>query len=322
MLPGPRLERGQMMAKKPERKKLGRGLSALLGDLPESDPAGPAPSPGTAGPGDAPGPAGQSLDTVPIDLISPNPDQPRRRFDEDDLEELAQSIRARGVIQPVVLRPDPANPGRYQIVAGERRWRAAQRAQLHDLPAVIRQLDDRDVLELAIIENIQRADLNAVEEAEGYRNLIDRFDYTQEELARTLGKSRPHVANTLRLLALPQGVLSMLRNGKFTAGHARAMLGAPSPSDLCVEVLNKGLSVRQTEERARQLANGDLPSFLRPVKTPREKDADTRQLEGDLSATIGMKVAIDHAPGGGGELRIRYRDLDDLDRLCQQLSGG
>ncbi|MEM6905424.1 MAG: ParB/RepB/Spo0J family partition protein, partial [Pseudomonadota bacterium] len=158
-----------------------------------------------------------------------------------------------------------------------------------------------------------------VEEAEGYTNLIEKFGYTQEELARILGKSRPHVANMMRLLALPTGVLSMLRLGKFTAGHARAMLGAPVPSDLAVEVISKGLSVRQTEERARQLAKGDIP---KPVNRPKEKDADTRQLEGDLSATIGMKVAIDHAPHGGGELRIRYKDLDDLDRLCQQLSGG
>ncbi|MEM9737328.1 MAG: ParB/RepB/Spo0J family partition protein, partial [Pseudomonadota bacterium] len=254
------------MAKKPERKKLGRGLSALLGDLPEPE-ASTETAPAAPGPG---------LDTLPIDLISPNPEQPRRRFNEAELDELAQSIRARGIIQPVVVRPDPADPARYQIVAGERRWRAAQRAQLHELPAVIRELDDRDVLELAIIENIQRADLNAVEEAEGYTNLIEKFGYTQEELARILGKSRPHVANMMRLLALPTGVLSMLRLGEFTAGHARAMLGAPVPSDLAVEVISKGLSVRQTEERARQLAKGEIP---KPVNRPKEKDADTRQLE-------------------------------------------
>ncbi len=220
----------------------------------------------------------------------------------------------------MIVRPHPEREGHYQIVAGERRWRAAQRARLHEVPVVVRELDDRAVLELAIIENVQRTDLNPVEEAAGYAQLIQRFSYTQEELAQIVGKSRPHVANALRLLGLPEQVLRLLRAGRLTAGHARALINAPDPVALAEQAVARGLTVRQVEELARRVAA--------PKRRPRgnggpQKDADTRQLEGDLAAAIGMGVSIQHHPddAGGGELRIRYRSLDDLDRLCRMLTG-
>ncbi len=306
------------MTSKPERRGLGRGLSALLGDIGETTvPVGPAAAPAASA---EPARRALTVATAPIERLHSNPDQPRRDFPEAELSELAESIRQRGIIQPVVVRPHPEREGHYQIVAGERRWRAAQRARLHELPIVVRELDDRAVLELAIIENVQRADLNPIEEAAGYAQLIERFSYTQEELAQIVGKSRPHVANALRLLGLPDQVQRMLRAGKLTAGHARALINAPDPVALAEQVVTRGLTVRQVEELARRVAA--------PRRKPRghapQKDADTRQLEGDLSAAIGMAVSIHHRPedAGGGELRIRYRTLDELDRLCQMLAGG
>ena len=280
-----------------DRRPLGRGLSALLGE-PEAGAAGSAPA------------------EIPLDLIHPNPEQPRRTFRQAELQELAASIREHGVIQPVILRPAPDTPGAYQIVAGERRWRAAQLAGLHAIPAVIRKIDDRQLLELAIIENVQRVDLDAVEEARGYAQLIETFGYTQEKLASTIGKSRSHVANTMRLMALPEPVLNMLRAGTLTAGHARALITASDPVALAEQAVARGLSVRQVEELARK-----LPADIRGrvPRGPSEKDADTRALEGDLSAAIGMRVTIEHVAGGGGEMRIRYQDLDALDRLCRKL---
>jgi ParB family chromosome partitioning protein len=287
------------MARTSERRPLGRGLSALLGD-----------------PEDARAPAGSSSE-IPIDLIRPNSAQPRQTFRDAELQELADSIREHGVIQPVVLRPEQGNEGTYQIIAGERRWRAAQLAGLHALPAVSREADDRQLLELAIIENVQRVDLDAVEEARGYSQLIENFGYTQEQLARTIGKSRSHVANTMRLLALPEPVLTMLRAGTLTSGHARALITANDPVGLAEQAVARGLTVRQVEELARKLAP-DIQARA-PRRAP-QKDADTRQLEGDLSAAIGMRVTIEHlTPEGGGEVRIRYRDLDELDRLCRKL---
>lgn len=292
---------------------LGRGLSALLGDAVEDEaPIAPAPTPATGG---------RQPDRLPIDVIGPNPDQPRRRFEPEDLEELAASIRERGVIQPLVVRPDPERPGRYQIVAGERRWRAAQAARLHELPVVIREIDDRTMLELAIIENIQRTDLTPTEEAEGYQRLIESFGYTQEALSRIVGKSRSHLANTLRLLALPPEVRALLDSGKLTAGHARALLTAPDPVGLAREAVARGLTVRQVEARAKAAA--EETDAAKPVrKAPdTQADADTRVLEGDLSAAIGMRVKISHSgPEGSGEVRIRYKTLDDLDRLCRRLA--
>lgn len=300
------------MAKKAERRALGRGLSALLGDQDRAVGAGRTET-GAAGPVDGRPPA-----TLPIDKIRANPDQPRQMFKPDSIEELAASLRAHGVIQPIIVRPDPGHDGDYQIVAGERRWRAAQKAGLHELPAVIRDFDDKQLLEIAIIENVQRVDLDPVEEARGYAQLIESFDYTQEELAKTIGKSRSHLANTMRLLTLPPQVLTLLRAGKLTAGHARALIGAPDPGQLASEVVAKGLNVRQTEALAKQLPAADRAKH--PRRAP-EKDADTRAIEGDLTSTLGMKVSIDHLDAdGGGEVKIRYKSLDQLDELCRKLS--
>jgi ParB family chromosome partitioning protein len=290
-----------------EKKGLGRGLSALLADVGSLEPqpaAGPA--------------AGTAGRMVPIEAIRPNPDQPRREFGEKELNELAASIREKGVIQPLILRPQPGEVGTWQIVAGERRWRAAQLAAVHELPAVIRELDDGEVLELAIIENIQREDLNPVEEAVGYRQLMDRFGHTQERLAEALGRSRSHIANLLRLLTLPEAVLDLVRAGTLTAGHARALVTAASPEALARQVVDRDLSVRQTEALAR---GGAAPRPPRRANGTAVKDADTRALEADLSATLRLQVTIDHRPGQqAGELRIRYRSLEELDGLCQLLS--
>lgn len=311
------------MTKAPERRGLGRGLSALLGDIggdvgdiDRTAPRDAAPDPASAAPA---APTTAAPTTLPIERLRSNPDQPRRDFPEAELNELAESIRQRGIIQPVVARPDPRHPGDYQIVAGERRWRAAQRARLHQVPVVIRDLDDRTVLEVAIIENVQRSDLNPIEEATGYSQLIERFGYTQEQMSEVVGKSRSHVANTLRLLGLPDQVQRLLRDGKLSAGHARALINAPDPVALAEQAVLKGLTVRQVEDLARRIAAPKRKP--RGSAGPKQKDADTRMLEGDLSAAIGMAVSIEHHPNdGGGDLRIRYRTLDDLDRLCRKLS--
>lgn len=293
-----------MSDKKPERRGLGRGLSALMADVnltsnPEREAAPRRP---------------EML--IPVEQITPNPDQPRRNFTPEALEELAASIREKGVIQPLIVRRHPSRPDHYEIVAGERRWRAAQIAQVHELPVILREFSDTEVLEVAIIENIQRADLNPLEEAQAYRQLMDRFGHTQEKLAEALSKSRSHIANLLRLLNLPDEVQGMLRDGSLTAGHARAMITAPDPVKLARDAVSKGLSVREVE----RLAKAPTAPAPRP-QAPRapEKDADTRALEADLSASTGMKVSIDHA-GEGGRLIVTYRDLDQLDRLCQALS--
>ncbi len=292
------------MIGKPERRGLGRGLSALMADV------GPAVA--------APAAVPKAEQVVPIEKIAPNPDQPRRSFAEDALEDLANSIREKGIIQPLILRTDPRNPSGFQIVAGERRWRAAQRAQLHEVPAIVRELDDTEVLEIAIIENIQRADLNAVEEATAYRQLMDRFGHTQEKLAEALGKSRSHIANTLRLLNLAPEILAHLREGRLSAGHARALLTAVDPMGLARRIVEDGLSVREAEKLAKAPATS-------PGKTaaarPADKDADTRMLERDLAAALGMAVSIDHDAGSeGGRLTVRYTSLEDLDEVCRRLS--
>lgn len=291
-----------------EKKGLGRGLSALLADIG-----------GDASPAQAEPPAASATERlVPIERIRPNPNQPRRDFPDRDLADLAASIRQKGVIQPLILRPHPQDRTQFEIVAGERRWRAAQLAAVHALPAIVRDLDDTEVLELAIIENIQRADLNAAEEALGYRQLMDRFGHTQERLAEALGKSRSHIANLLRLLTLPEPVLDLLRAGRLSAGHARALVTAANPEALAAQVVERELSVRQTEQLARTVA----PERRPPAPGPRPlKDADTRALEEDLSANLRLKVSIDHKPGRqAGELRIRYGNLEELDGLCQLLT--
>ena len=295
------------MARKADRKALGRGLSALLGD------------PATSGAiGSAKGATETTSDTneIPIDLIQSNPDQPRQTFRDEDLSELSSSIKEHGVLQPVLLRPLDGSPKRYQIVAGERRWRAAQLAGIHTLPAVVREIDDRQVLELAIIENVQRVDLDPIEEAQGYSQLIETFEYTQEKLSKVIGKSRSHLANTMRLLALPTSVTAMVKDGRLSAGHARALIKSDNAEKLAEEAVAKGLSVRQIEALAK--ATSGSRSMQSKAAS---KDADTKLLEGDLSAAIGMRVSIENITSDGtGELRIRYKSLEQLDELCQKLT--
>jgi ParB family chromosome partitioning protein len=253
---------------------------------------------------------------VPIELLHPNPAQPRKTFVEADLEELAQSLRAKGIIQPLLVRPSPRAAGDYEIVAGERRWRAAQRAGLREAPVVVRRLDDSEVLQIAIIENVQRADLNPVEEALAYRALIDQYGHTQDEVAEAVGKSRPHVANTLRLLSLPAEVQDHLLHGRLTAGHARALATAADPSGLARQVIDGGLSVRAAEALARKAVGGDN----RPRSAPAAvKDADTAALENDLAEIVGLEVQIVDK-GGAGEVRVRYATLEQLDDICRRLS--
>ncbi|MBV0891133.1 ParB/RepB/Spo0J family partition protein [Paracoccus sp. Z118] len=290
-----------MAERKTDKRGLGRGLSALMADV--------ALAP------DSPAPESQRL---PIEQLIPNPDQPRRDFSPELLQQLADSLRSRGVLQPLIVRPHPDGGGLYQIVAGERRWRAAQIAQLHDLPVIVSDLTDAEVLEVALIENIQRADLNAIEEAASYRQLMDRFGHTQEKLAEALNKSRSHISNILRLLNLPDPVQAMLRDNTLTAGHARALITAPDPVSLARKVAERGLSVRETEAMVRE------QSAPKPERMPRRessKDADTRAIESDLGAQLKMRVRIDHAGHDGGRMTISYRDLDQLDRLCQLLGG-
>lgn len=288
------------MSDVPRRKGLGRGLAALIEDV-RPDPAMPA----------------RAEASAPIDRVRPNPDQPRKRFDEAELDALAQSIRARGVVQPLIVRADPGNPGDWQIIAGERRWRAAQRAQLHDVPIVVREIGDAEVLEIGILENVQRADLNPIEEATGYAQLIERFGHTQEQLASAMGKSRSHIANLLRLLQLPEDVQRMTREGRLTAGHARALVTAEDPCGLARVIEARGLSVRETE----RLVKGPSPAQPSPRAASKpSKDADTRALEADLTAALGLSVQIEHRGDGGGEVRLRYRDLEQLDGICQLLA--
>lgn len=290
------------MNEDPSRKRLGRGLAQLIGDMdaPQSAPVAPV-----------------SADRrVPIELITRNPRNPRREFAEDLLEDLVQSIRTHGLVQPIVVRPEPSNPNRYEIIAGERRWRAAQRAGLTEVPVVIRQVDDRQALEIAIVENVQRSDLNPVEEAQGYQQLIDEHEYTQADLGSVIGKSRSHVANSLRLLKLPDSVRTMLQSGLLSAGHARTLVTAENPEQLAQRIVKEGLSVRQSEVLSQQLLN-PMPAKEKTDKSS-EKDADTRALEKLLSDNTGMAVEIDHK-GNGGMIVIRYKSLEQLDDICRRL---
>jgi len=299
------------MADMKKSRGLGRGLSALMADVGQAQNS-QSDSEVTAKPDRS----------VPIERVFPNPDQPRRTFDQGQLDELANSIRAKGIFQPLIVRERPGYPGDYEIVAGERRWRAAQMAQLHQVPVIVRAFNDTEVLEIAIIENIQRADLNPVEEAAAYRQLMDKFGHTQEKLAEALGKSRSHIANLLRLLNLPAEVLEYLRAGQLSAGHARALITTDQPVELARKVIAGGLSVRDTEKLVKRAAQGDQPR--QPAKSSKPtlaKDADTVALEGDLSAALGMRVSVDHEPGGErGRITITYKTLDQLDDLCRLLS--
>ncbi len=289
------------MSEDPTKRRLGRGLAALIGEI-DSPPAPEKPT--FAGEG-----------KVPVELISPNPRNPRRSFGDAELTDLAQSIKEHGIVQPVLVRPSMVTPGRFEIIAGERRWRAAQRAGLAEIPVLVRDVNDRTALELAIIENVQRTDLNAVEEALGYQQLIDDHGYTQADLGQVIGKSRSHVANTLRLLKLPDSIRAMLVDGALSAGHARALVTAADPEGLARRIADEGLSVRQAEVLAQQ------PTEARKETAPREslaKDADTLALEKLLSDITGLRVAIAHKEKGG-ELRIAYRSLEQLDDLCRRL---
>lgn len=304
------------MSDEGKRKGLGRGLAALLGE----DPAAPAAMSGEA---DRAAPRQLSL---PIEHLVPNRYQPRTRFDEDALAQLADSIREKGIIQPIVVRRSK-EAQRYEIVAGERRWRAAQRAQLHQVPVVVRDFSDAEALEIAILENIQRQDLNAVEEALAYRRLQREFNYTQEQLGQALGKSRSHIANTLRLLGLPETVRAMIADGKLTAGHARTLVAAEQPETLARRIVAEGLNVRQAEElvageKSVKAGGKPKPGSAGTAVAPRpDKDADTLALESSLSDQLGLKVAIAlDGRGEAGELRMSFKDFDQLDDLCRRLS--
>ncbi|MFL6844836.1 MAG: ParB/RepB/Spo0J family partition protein [Allosphingosinicella sp.] len=291
----------------PARKRpsgLGRGLSSLLGEVAQEAPVSGGAQPARGG-----------IQMMPISSIEPHLDQPRRHFDEEALEELAGSIKSRGLIQPIVVRP---HGHRYQIVAGERRWRAAQRARLHEIPVIVRDFDDIETLEVALLENIQRRDLNAIEEAEGYARLIHEYGYAQEPLAKLVHKSRSHIANLLRLLALPESVRQMIATGELSMGHARAIVGAPgNPEVLAREVVERGLSVRETEK----LARFGKPGRERQGRLEiRGAGADIEALERQLGDMLGLKVKITYRPDGG-TVTIGYTTLDQLDMICQRLSG-
>lgn len=283
------------------KKRLGRGLAALIGEMDRV-------------PDEAAAPVATLDRQIPIEFIARNPRNPRRLFTESDLEDLTNSIREHGIVQPVVVRLAKDATDRYELIAGERRWRAAQRAGLTTVPVIIREVDDRVALELAIIENVQRADLNPLEEGMGYQQLIDDHDYTQADLAQVIGKSRSHVANTLRLLKLPEPVRDMITNGSLSAGHARTLITADNPAVLADKIVRDGLSVRQAEA----LAQGEGGKQSPKVKAADEKDADTQALEKLLSDVMGMRVTVNHL-NKGGDVRIHYTTLEQLDEICQRL---
>lgn len=303
------------MVEEPRRRGLGRGLSALLGD-PVAELPKPV-EPAVALPGSESA-ANKSLRSLPVEHLRPGKFQPRRLFDQGAIDDLIESVREKGILQPLLVRPHPEDPANYEIIAGERRWRAAQAASLHEVPAIIRALSDREALEIALIENLQRQDLTPLEEAEGYRRLMEDFSHTQEELAKTVGKSRSHVANTMRLLALPPAVKEMLDKGDLTAGHARALLTSKDPVALAQQVIGKGLNVRQTEKLAQKTPEKEKS---RRDGTASEKDADLLALERDLSNLLGLKVAI-HLQGKGGEVTVHYGTLEQLDEILHRLSNG
>jgi len=295
-----------MSKSKIPNRALGRGLSALMSDVnaPVEEKVETSSLSGR---------------TVPVDQIYPNPDQPRRTFDDQAMADLTASIAEKGIIQPLIVRRKPSVSGEYEIVAGERRWRAAQRAQLHEAPVIIRDFTDVEVLEVAIIENIQRSDLNAIDEAAGYKQLMEKFGRTQEDMGKALGKSRSHIANSVRLLTLPNSVQALLQDGRLSAGHARTLIGHPDADQLATEIVKKGLSVRDAEKLTKAAKN---PKKHKTSSRTVSKDADTIQIENDLAAHLGMKVKIDHVAGKeNGQVVLNYRDLEQLDDLLRLLSG-
>ena len=284
------------MSAKPPRKGLGKGLSALMGDdfAPVVEKV-------------------QGIEIVAISDIEPNPDQPRKRFTDEEIGTLADSLRTKGVLQPILVRRNPRDTTRYEIVAGERRWRAAQRAPLHEVPVLVQDFSDTEALEVALIENIQRVDLNAVEEAESYERLMQAHGYTQEQLAESVSKSRSYIANALRLVRLPEMVREALRSGDITAGHARALIGATDAAAIVREIIAKGLSVRDVEKRVMPARRAKAGKPVEPVK-----DADTLSLEGDLSASLSAQVVLKPAANGKGTIQITYNSFDHLDELCER----
>ena len=289
------------MAEEQGRSRLGRGLAALIGDVGEEI-------------GAIDRARGQRR--VPVEFLRPSARNPRRSFGEDDLEELTASVRERGILQPIIVRSIPGMLDAYEIIAGERRWRAAQRAGLHDVPVILVEADDREALEIAIVENVQRTDLNAIEEAAGYERLIAEFNYTQNDLARVIGKSRSHVANTLRLSKLPESVRKMVSEGAVSAGHARALLSVSEPELMARKIVDEGLSVRDIE-RIVQDESRETKSV--PGKPKLDKDPDTRAVEKALEEALGLSVSIQHRANGGGEMKIAYKTLEQLEALCRRL---
>ena len=284
------------------RSRLGRGLAALIGDVGDEVSALER---------------AKGQRRVPVEFLRPNSRNPRKHFDEADLEDLAQSIRERGIIQPIVVRTMPGLADVYEIIAGERRWRAAQRAGLHDVTVMLVEASDKDALEIAIIENVQRADLNPLEEAAGYEQLMAEFAYTQLDLSKVIGKSRSHVANTLRLMKLPDGVRRSVAEGALSAGHARALLAVPNPEEVARRVIEQGLTVRDVERLGQERAAEDAAQAPRAPR--REKDPDTRALEQALEDVLGLSVAINHRANGSGQLVLNYKTLEQLDALCRRL---
>jgi ParB family chromosome partitioning protein len=287
------------MAEEAARSRLGRGLAALIGDVGEES---------------AVIERARGQRRVPVEFLQPNPRNPRQSYSEVELEELAASIRERGIIQPIIVRTLRGSADHYEIIAGERRWRAAQRAGMHEVPIVLFEAGDREALELAIVENVQRTDLNALEEAMGYQAL-EEFGHSQDDIARLIGKSRSHVANTLRLLKLPDSVKAYVREGKLSAGHARALVGQPDPEKMARVIVEQGLNVRAVEAIAQERA-GAKPAVKRRLRG--HKDANTLALEKRLSDALGLVVSVEHR-GKGGEVKIRYRSLDQLDEIIRRL---
>lgn len=292
------------MADENPRMRLGRGLAALLGDVGNEESAETR---------------HRSQRRIPIEFLRPNPLNPRQSFPEAELEELTASIRERDIIQPIIVRGVAGIPDAFEIIAGERRWRAAQRAGLHDVPVVLVEADDRQALEFAIIENIQRADLNPLDEARGYENLIAQFAYTQNDLAKVMGKSRSHVANTLRLARLPETVKQKVASGQISAGHARALLAVSDPELVARRIVDQGLTVRDVERIAQREADGPEEGARKPRKQ-HERDADTAALEKRLSELLGLEVSVEHRGDIGGTVRIRYRTLEQLEALSHKLA--
>lgn len=290
------------MAEEQGRSRLGRGLAALIGDV-----------------GDEMGAIDRARGQrrVPVEFLRPSARNPRRHFAEDDLEDLTASIRERGILQPMIVRSISGMIDAYEIIAGERRWRAAQRAGLHDVPVILVEADDREALEIAIVENVQRTDLNAIEEAAGYERLISEFSYTQNDLAKIIGKSRSHIANTLRLSKLPESVRQMVSDGVVSAGHARALISVPEPERMAKKIVDEGLSVRDIERLVQVETRGETKSV--PGKPKLDKDPDTRAVEKALEEALGLSISIQHRPNGGGEMRIGYKTLEQLEALCRRL---